>query len=308
MKVTQILKPVFQYLWRVPLCAVAYMVGTMAGARLVSALGMSLPEIPEQADEKAMGLGLIIGSVVLAVAVAPLARRIRARYGARWLILAALCYVCIGVNTPLEAAIFTSLGGMWSMVVFSTIPCLFFAAAVALLFKPSTQGEPFIVIARRFFSGRSAGAWAGRLAGAVCAFPVVYWTFGMMIAPFVLPYYRQEQFGLALPGAGVVVLVQFVRSLIFLAAALPILIVWSGSRFRLTLVLGLAFYVLVGLFVMIQSHWLAPTLLVLHNVEILADSMVYALALAVLLGRGDSAKDEALVTWPRMQRHLLETA
>jgi hypothetical protein len=61
-----------------------------------------------------------------------------------------------------------------------------------------------------------------------------------------------------------------------------------------SLALGLAFYVLVGLFSMIQTYWLAPTLLVLHNLEIFADSMVYALALALLLVHGGAARAEEL--------------
>ena len=75
---------------------------------------------------------------------------------------------------------------------------------------------------------------------------------------------------------------------------MPILILWSGSRRQLVLALGLAFYLLVGLFGMIQSYWLAPTLQILHNTEILADSMVYVLALAVLLVRRDEARADEL--------------
>ena len=114
---------------------------------------------------------------------------------------------------------------------------------------------------------------------------MVYWTFGMMVAPWVLEYYKQGQFRLNLPGAGVIILTQLLRSSLFLLAALPILIVWSGSRLKLTVLLGFAFFVLVGLFSMIQAYWLAPTLQVLHNIEIFADSVVYAGILAVLFVR-----------------------
>lgn len=62
----------------------------------------------------------------------------------------------------------------------------------------------------------------------------------------------------------------------------------------LALALGLAFYVLVGLYSMIQTYWLAPTLLVLHNLEIFTDSMVYALAIALLLVRGGGTKADEL--------------
>ena len=133
-----------------------------------------------------------------------------------------------------------------------------------------------------------------RLAAAVCAFPIIYWTFGMMVAPFVMEYYKQGQFGLAVPNPAVILATQFARSVLFLMAAIPVLVMWSGSRRQLIGALGLAFYVLVGLFGMIQSYWLAPTLQVLHNTEMLIDSMVYAWALAVLLVRPEETKADEL--------------
>jgi len=300
MKSGKALKTIGGYIWKVPICALAYTVGTMAGGALVSTLRMKLPAVPEQADEKIMGVFLLIGSVVLAVGIGPLARRIHATYLARWLILAALAYVCLGVNTPIEAAIFTNIGGMPSMAVFSVLPCLFFAGVMAIVFKPSEKAEPFGLNVRRFFSGRSAGGWVWRFAAAICAFPVIYWVFGMCVAPWVVEYYNQGQFGLTLPNVRVIVLVQLLRSSLFLLVSLPILIVWSGSRLRLTVALGFAFFVLVGLFGLIQVYWLGPVLLVLHNVEILADSLVYAGALVLLLVQKKAQDSEPQAVLPSL--------
>jgi len=289
MNASRILKVTTGYLWRLPLCALAY-----AGGALLATVGMPLPELPEQADEQAVGLFLFLASLALAGGLVPLARRIQGPFWMRWSMLAVLCYVCLGVTSPLEGAIFTSLRGMASIPVFSLLPCGLFAAAMVLLFKPAGVGDPLVADVRRFFQGRSAGNWAWRFAAAICAFPIIYWTFGMMVAPFVMEYYKQGQFALAVPRPGVILLTQFARSTLFLAASLPILITWSGSRRQLVLTLGLAFYVLVGLFGMIQSYWLAPTLQVLHNTEMLVDSMVYAWALAVLLVHPGEAKADEL--------------
>jgi hypothetical protein len=283
------LKATAGYLWRVPLCALAYAGGTAVSGAVVSALGLPLPQLPEQADESTMGLLLLVASLALAAGLAPLARRLQGSYWLRWLMLAILCYVCLGVTSALEGAIFTTMD-MASVPVLSLLPCLLFAAVVALLFRPADRGDSLAVNIRRFFNGRSFGQWAWRLAAAICAFPVVYWTFGMMVAPFVMEYYKQGQFALAVPNPAVILATQFARSALFLLAAIPILIMWSGSRRQLILALGLAFYVLVGLFGMIQSYWLAPTLQVLHNAEMLIDSMVYAWALAVLLVCPDETK------------------
>lgn len=289
----QNLRAAVGYLWRAPLCALAYVAGAIAGGAVISALGLPLPQIPDQTDATTMGLLLCIASLALAAGLAPLARRLHGPYWLRWLILAALCYICIGVTSPLEGAIFTTMD-MASIPALSLLPCLLFAAVMALLFKPAGRGDSLAVSVRRFFRGRSAGQWTWRLAAAVFAFPVIYWTFGLMVAPFVMEYYTQGQFALAVPNPAVILATQFARSVLFLIAAMPIMLVWSGSRRQLILALGLAFYVLVGLFGMIQSYWLAPTLQVLHNTEMLLDSMVYALALTALLVRRDETKADEL--------------
>ena len=287
---------------RLGLCAAASVVGTAIGGATIAALRMPLPESPGQTNEQVAGLLLFVASFVLAAGLIPLARRLQGPYWLRWLMLASLCYVCLGVASPLEGAIFTTLAGMGSIPVLFVPVCLLFAAVVTALFKPIHQDGSTLAILRRFFQGRSPRQWAGRFIAAVFAFPVVYWTFGLMVAPFVMPYYQQGQFGLSIPSPGVIVLTQFVRGLLFLAASVPILVMWSGSRRQLVPALGLAFTMLVGLFGLIQSYWLAPILQVLHNTEIFADSMVYALALVLLLVRRDEAQADELYT-----RFLLAT-
>lgn len=276
--------------WRLGLCALANILGTAIGGALISVLGMTVPESPGQAGQQVAGLLLFVASFVLAAGLIPLARRLHGPYWLRWLAVAVLCYACLGLASPLEGAIFTTLGGMASIPVLFIPPCLLFAAAVTALFKPTPTSLPPHATVRRFFRDRTSRRWALRLLAATLAFPVVYWTFGLMVAPFVMPYYQQGQFDLSIPSPGVIVLTQFARGLLFLAGSVPILILWSGSRRQLVLALGLAFYMLVGLFGMIQSYWLAPTLQILHNTEILADSMVYALAIALLLARKGEAK------------------
>jgi hypothetical protein len=263
----------------------ANVVGAAIGGALIAAFGMPVPESPGQAGQQVTGLLLFVASFVLAAGLIPLARRLPGPYWLRWLTLAFLCYACLGLAAPLEGAIFTTLAGMESIPVLFIPPCLLFAAAVTALFKPVHAGLSPLAAVRRFIHDRTPRQWATRLVAAIFAFPIVYWTFGLMVAPFVTPYYQQGQFALSIPSPGVIVLTQFARGLLFLAASVPILILWSGSRRQLVLALGLAFTMLVGVFGLIQSYWLAPTLQILHNTEIFADSMVYALGITLLLAR-----------------------
>ncbi|UCG55649.1 MAG: hypothetical protein JSU70_12360 [Phycisphaerales bacterium] len=271
------------YLWRIALCAIAYVVGTMVGGAAVSGLGMDLPSIAEATDERLMGLLSLVGSIVVAAALGPLARRLKGTYLVRVAILAVFTYVCLGVNTLIESSIFTTAGGTGGMIVLLIAPCVLCAVVAALVFKPAQTGQSFLVEAAGFLGRRSRAAWAWRLLAALAAFPVIYLIFGMAISPLVAEHYREQIGGLVLPDMEVIVGVQFVRSSLFLLAALGVLIMWSGSRRGLVLTLGFAFFVMVGLYGLIQGYWLSPLLRIVHSVEILADSFVYAWALVVLL-------------------------
>jgi hypothetical protein len=287
--------------WRLGLCALASVVGTAFGGAAIAAMGMPVPQSPEQTSELVAGLLLFVASFVLAAGLIPLARRLHGPYWLRWLMIAALCYVCLGLASPLEGAIFTTLGGMASIPVLFIPPCLLLATVVTALFKPVPTGLSPEAAVRRFFRDRTPRRWVLRFLAAIFAFPIVYWTFGLMVAPFVMPYYQEGQFALSIPGPGVIVLTQFARGLLFLAGSVPILILWSGSRRQLVLALGLAFTMLVGLFGMIQSYWLAPTLQILHNIEIFADSMVYALAIVWLLApRSHATSNEPDISPPAL--------
>jgi hypothetical protein len=194
-------------------------------------------------------------------------------------------YVCAILNPVIEAAIFTRMRGVASVAVVFLPSCIICGGLIVLLFRPRHQGERFSVNLSRFLASRSQMAWAWRALAAYLAFPVIYFTFGMAIQPFVVEYYRQQYSLLILPSVGVILAVQAIRSLLFLAASLPVLIAWSGSRPRLAILLGFALFVLVGLFHLIQAYWLPSSLRLVHGVEILSDSLLYAAVLVLLMTR-----------------------
>ncbi len=279
------------YLWKVPVCAAAYVVGTMAGAALVQALGLELPAMPEGADEATMAAGLLLGSLVVVLGLAPVARSLCGRFGTRWTMLGAFAFVTLGVNTAIEAHVFTTMRGTGAMAALVLLPCLMCAGLVALLFRAEDGEGRLCEDLRRFFSGRRDASWAWRLGLAVLAFPAVYFLFGTPVGLIVADYYREGAFGLRMPGWGTIIPVQMVRSVLFLLVSLPILVAWSGPRGRLILALGFAHFALVGLFGLIQSFWLPLFMRGLHGIEILADSMLYAWALVTLLQRSAAVEE-----------------
>jgi hypothetical protein len=111
---------------------------------------------------------------------------------------------------------------------------------------------------------------------------VIYFLFGLCVAPFVIPIYEAGVIGLRLPPLDVIMRTQLLRSFLFLASSLPVILLWSGSRRRLILALGWAHTAMVGLYGLSQASFMPPVLRVLHSFEIAADSFVYAFILVWL--------------------------
>ncbi len=95
-----------------------------------------------------------------------------------------------------------------------------------------------------------------RFLAAFLAFPLIYLTFGRLIAPLVIDYYEQGLFGLSLPGWNQILPILLIRSLLFLIACLPILITWQASKRKLFLTLGFSLFLLVGGLSMLQAYWM----------------------------------------------------
>jgi hypothetical protein len=119
--------------------------------------------------------------------------------------------------------------------------------------------------------------------GAVLFMPVYYF-FGLLVVPFTSEYYRQGLYGLQVPPLNQLLVILFVRSVLFFGACLPILAAWQNSRQNLVLYLGLALFYFVGFQPLLIANWMPWGLRLPHMIEILADEFVYAWALVMVLG------------------------
>ncbi|HEY9152842.1 MAG TPA: hypothetical protein VIN60_08155 [Anaerolineales bacterium] len=272
------------YFWKAPVCGLLFFIGFIPGSWLATWIGFSTPDMPAGADQATILQYTLLGSLILALGLAALSRGLSSGFLSRWLILFFLSWIAYGINNYFEAAIFTTMGAESLYTVVLYIPALLLCSgAVAWLFPPATQGVNFLAQARTYFATRTRGSWAWRLAAGCFAFPLAYLLFGSLIAPIVIPYYRQDTSLLALPGWDQILPVLALRSLLFLLVCLPVLITWRLSNIRLFLALGLTLFILVGGLGMLSAYWLAPVLRVTHTLEIFADEMVYAGLLTWLL-------------------------
>ena len=285
-------KKFLPYFWKLPLCAAAFFAGTALGGMAASSLGLPDPEMPAGADQATLGQYLLVVSLILAAGLAALARNLSGRFIPRWLALSFLVWIAYGVNNILEGAVFTSMSAasLFTVVLYG-VASLLVGAAVAWLFPPQDREARFADLVKRFFARYPGTAWAWRILAAWLAFPLIYLAFGRLIAPLVLDYYEQGLFGLSLPGWGQILPLVAVRSLLFLIACLPVLVLWQAEPRRLFWVLGLNLFLLVGGLNMLQAYWMPTNLRIIHSLEILADELVYTGVLVALFCWPNTAKE-----------------
>ena len=278
-------------LWKLSLCAFAFYGGTMLGGMAASMLGLPAPDMPAGADQMVLGQVMLLISLILAVTLAILSRNLSGGFVGRWLTISMLVWITYGVNNVLEGAIFTTMSAasLFTVVLFG-IASLLCGAAVAWLFPPKNKGDDFLISARIFLTRHSTASRAWRFLAALLAFPLVYLSFGRLIAPFVMEFYEQGLFGLSLPAWDQILPILFLRSLLFLLACLPVLILLQASPRRMFWVLGLTLFLLVGGLSMLQAYWLPAELRLIHSLEILADELVYAGILVVLFKQPATVK------------------
>lgn len=269
------------------LAGVAFSIGVVVGGMVATLLQLQPPAIPQGMDMATAMRDFVLESPLLALALALLARNLRGRFITRAFVLSFLTWIAYTVNTQLEASIFTTMAsGFWFSIVDFAVPSLLSGLTVAFLFPYRGEVESSAGAVREFFSRRTVLAWMWRLAVGAVAFMPIYWFFGTLVVPFTEAYYQQNQFGLTMPGVEQIFTVLFVRSLLFLLACLPVLILWQGSNRSLFFSLGFALFVLVGLLYMLASEWMPVAVRLPHSIEILADEFVYAGVLVWLLRKG----------------------
>lgn len=260
---------------RVLACWVAYVVALVVAGVLIRVLHLPLPAVPGNGGPGVQFALTLVGGMVLVIGLWPIAQGLSGSLGKRAIALVAFLVLAFGVNSLIETATFTTLldGKVAGAALFYGAEALLLGLLLAVVFGapqevPRGDSDRRVKLLRRI-----AAAW--------CAFPLIYLIFGMCVAPIVTPYYRNISF-LHIPPLRTILMVQLVRSAIFLACSLPLIALWRGTRRRLWFALGLGHAVVVGLYGLSSSASLPAVLRVTHSVEITADSFVYAWVLVTL--------------------------
>ncbi|MFW9908632.1 MAG: hypothetical protein ACFFEF_08655 [Candidatus Thorarchaeota archaeon] len=257
---------------------------------IYTALGLLLPVQGYISPAFALGTvltGVLYGLVLwYASLYLPVSRKVRI------LVIWIAVYVIQMLNPVLEGFFFsTQFEGhpelIFGAVIFGTILTLPTALAAGFLFQPKGALKSFKEMRANYFGGFSRNSLALRLIVSSVLWMGIYFVFGSLVGPIVLPYYTVDGVGysLTLPSIEIVLLLQTFRGFIYVFSVLPLVMALDTGKKPLALILTALLYIGGALAVFIISDQFPLFLRMVHGIELFADSLFAGLAISYLLGR-----------------------
>jgi hypothetical protein len=143
-----------------------------------------------------------------------------------------------------------------------------------------------------------------RFAAAAVLFVLVYFCFGTVVAPYVVPFYQNPALGLRLtiPGFNVILPLELARGLLCAMVLFPLIAILREGNTRSRW--GIAFWIISVMVVLGSWHpMLSVTfwpveLRLAHGLELTADGMVYGLIIVWLMAAGRTRPDSVRTDRP----------
>jgi hypothetical protein len=229
----------------------------------------------------------ILNGAILSGFLAWLIPKIRLRRWSLTLLVWLELFVIEFLNNYVEAYFFTTMFDKATVLIQSVASALLSSAisatAASLLLGYGAAG--ITASLKEHFSTRSRNSWILRIAvGSVAYFPI-YFFFGALITPFVLPYYNNPSFGLRIPSFAVLIPVELFRGFVYTLVLLPLLATIGGGRATKFIALAATLYIPGGLIALLGNQLVPAPIIPFHALEILADSIVYGFVLSRILSR-----------------------
>ncbi len=257
--------------------------GLVISRILLVKLNVFIPRLPQQAEENTAIYYLLVGSLLLASGWYYLTKGIGGSKKER--ILISLLFILTGfsIGVTIESAIYSDIDSYHLSIILLLLPMILYAIIASIITDTKKLPQSFSDRIRSYFKAWSKNVWLKKILLSIISFPIIYFVFGIIASPFVTDYYSKLVGGLQLPDPGTIIGVQLIRSILFLAITIPIIINWTSTKTQLIISLTMAHFVMVFAYDIYLAIVMPFELVIIHGIEIMADSFVYSFILVNLL-------------------------
>jgi len=268
---------------RIILLSIVLASGLVVSRIFLLKLGVFIPRFPQQADEDSAIYYLLIGSVLLASGWYYFFKGIGGSKKERILISSFFMLFGFSIGVTIESAIYSDVGSYHMSIILLLLPMILYAVIITVITDRQKLLEPFDKRLLSYIKTWSKQDWLKKILLAIISFPIIYFIFGIIVSPFVTNYYSKLVGGLQLPDAGTIIGIQLIRSIIFLAITIPVIINWTSTKALLIITLSMAHFTMVFAYDIYLAIVMPFELVMIHGIEILADSFVYSLIIVNIL-------------------------
>ena len=194
-------------------------------------------------------------------------------------------FVVGSFSNMIEGYFFTSVFESDTVFIMGALAMLFFsgiqAGLASIILEKGGNGLMGNLV-EYFADAKTSGLIKRITVGTLTYFPV-YFFFGMLVSPFVMPYYSDPSFGLIVPPFTLIIPVEILRGLLYVATLLPMAASLGADR-RTSAAAFTGMLFIAGAFIpLLGDQGLPPQIIPYHLAEIFADSIVYGYILARVL-------------------------
>ena len=257
--------------------------GLVISRILLLKLDVFIPRFPQQADENTAIYYLLIGSILLASGWYYLFKGIGGSKIERILISSIFILIGFSVGVTIESAIYSDVESYHLSIILLLLPMILYAIIFSIITDTKKLMQTFDKRLLSYFKTWSKKVWIRKILLSIILFPVIYFIFGIIASPFVIKYYSQNVGELQLPDTGTIIGIQLIRSILFLSITIPIIINWTSSKTHLIISLSIAHFVMVFAYDIYLAIVMPFELVIIHGIEIAADSFIYSWILIKIL-------------------------
>jgi hypothetical protein len=292
--------------WRSLAVGAGYVLLSMIGGAAAEALRLPAFSIGSPAD---LGIYLAIAfvsGVLFGLTLGPVASRLPLRFFERTGVLFATLFFFNQLTNVIEAVFFMTIPAVeWIFSLFvSAIEHAGLAVLLASLYRPQSGRRSLWTFLKEILRRRGWLDWLGRFVVSAIMFVGVYFVFGMVVAPIVVPFYQNPALGLRLtiPGIDVLLPLEVGRGLLHALMLFPLVSLLRSEETRSRW--GIAFWIILVLVVlgswnpMLNATFWPLELRLAHGLELMADGMVYGLLFVWLMAPGRARPDSVRKDYP----------
>jgi hypothetical protein len=298
------IRAVVELIWKSLVVGAGYILFSMLGSAVAQGAKLPAFSIGDPADPGMVLAIQAVSGVLFGLTLGPFAARLPLRLFERIVVLFITLYVLNQLTNVIEASFFSTIpAAEWIFSLFvSAVEYAGLAIMLALLFRPVSTARGITGILGETLIRRPWYSWLARLLLAGVLFVLVYFFFGAIVAPFVVPFYQDPSLGLRLtiPGFGVILPLEVGRGLLHAVTLFPLIALLRAGEFHSRW--GIAFWIILVQVVlgswhpMLSATFWPVELRLAHGLELMADGIVFGLLIVWLMAperiRTDSVRKD----------------